>query len=161
MTKTELNEKDKLRLNQDITISIMIGLLFTLAFVIIFGLIFCVELVFLNPSHGFVKRGIFILGVIFTLFLCLSWTNFLKYIDFRKGKKLIFKTDDYEVISKNDSAYILTRDNNNRKIEIDNELIQFIKPSQPLIIEVSNLAKSLLFISHDTDNLLDKLYNDE
>jgi hypothetical protein len=69
--------------------------------------------------------------------------------------------DDYEVINKKETAYLLTHGNNKQKIKINNELVPFINASQPLTIEISNLSKSLLFISHDRDNLLDKLYNDE
>ena len=162
MTETELNKNDKLRLRADIKISMVLGLLFSLALVIIVGLIPGIMFIFgKRPSDGFVTRGLYIIGLLFIPFLVISWTNILKYIDLRQGKKLIFKTDDYDVINKKDNAYILTRGDNKQKIKIDNELIPFIKSSQPLTMEISNLAKSLLFISHDTDNLLDKLYNDE
>ena len=76
------------------------------------------------------------------------------------GKKLIIKTDNYELIYKKDTAYILTFDNK-LNVKIDNKLVPLIKSSQSLTIEISKLTKSLLFISHDNDNLLDKLYNDE
>lgn len=162
MTETELNKNDKLRLRADIKISRVLGLLFSLALVIIVGLIPGVMFIFgKRPSDGFVTRGLYIIGLLFIPFLAISWTNILKYIDLRQGKKLIFKTDDYDVINKKDTAYILTRGDNKQKIKIDNELIPFIKSSQPLTMEISNLAKSLLFISHDTNNLIDKLYNDE
>jgi hypothetical protein len=162
MKETELNNNDKLRLRADIKISMMLGLLFSIALVIIVGLVPSVMFIFgKRPADGFVTRGLYIIGLLFIPFLVISWTNILKYIDLRKGKKLIYKTDDYEVINKKDTAYILTRDENKQKIKIDNELAPFIKSSQPLTIEISNLAKSLLFISHDTDNLLDKLYNDD
>ncbi|MBS3915660.1 MAG: hypothetical protein KG003_14290 [Bacteroidetes bacterium] len=162
MKEIELNKNDILRLRADIKISIVLGLLFTLALVIIVGLIPGVMFIFgKRPSDGFVTRGLYIIGLLFIPFLAISWTNILKYIDLKQGKKLTFKTDDYDVINKKDSAYILTRGDNKQKIKIDNELIPFIKSSQPLTIEISTLAKSLLFISHNTDNLLDKLYNDK
>ena len=162
MTETELNSNDKLQLRADIKISMVLGLLFSLALVIIVGLIPGVMFIFgKGPSCGFVTRGLYIIGLLFIPFLAISWTNILKYIDLKKGKKLILKTDDYEVINKKDTAYILTRGDNKQKIKIDNELVHHIKLSQPLTMEISKLAKSLLFISHDNDNLLDKLYNDE
>ena len=162
MTVTELNSNDKLRLRADIKTFLVLGLLFSIALVIIIGLIPGVMFIFgKRPTDGFVARCLYIIGLLFIPFLAISWTNILKYIDLRQGKKQIFKTDDYEVINKKDTAYILTRGDNKQKIKIDNELIPFIKSSQPLTIEISNLAKSLLFISYDTDNLLDKLYNEE
>ena len=162
MTETELNSKDKLRLRADIKISMALGLLFSLAFVILIGLIPGVMFIFgKRPSDGFVMRGLFIIGLLFIPFVVISWTNILKYIDLRKGKKLIFKTDDYQVINKKDTFYILTRGDNKQKIKIDNELIPFIKSPQPLTMEISNLSKFLLFISHDSDNLIEKLSNDD
>jgi hypothetical protein len=162
MTVSELNNNDKLQLRSDIKISLMIGLLFSFALVIIVGLILGVMFIFgKRPSDGFVTRGLYLIGLLFTPFFLVSWTNILKYIDLRKGKKLIYKTDDYEIINSKDNAYILTRGDNNMKIKIDNELIPFIKSSQPLTIEICKLSKSLLFISHDTENLLDKSYKDD
>jgi len=162
MTETELNSNDKLQLRADIKISMVIGVLFLLTLVIIVGLIPGVMFIFgKRPLDGFVTRGLYIVGLLFIPFLAISWTNILKYIDLKKGKKLIIKTDDFEVINKKDNAYILTRGDNKQKIKIDNELVHFIKLSQPLTIEISKLAKSLLFISHDNDNLLEKLFNEE
>jgi len=162
MTETELNKNDKLRLKADIKISMMLGLLFSLALVIIVGLIPGVMFIFgKRPSDGFVTRGLYMIVLLFIPFLVISWTNILKYIDLRQGKKQIIKTDDYDVINKKDTAYILTRGETKQKIRIDNDLIPLIKSSQPLTMEITILAKSLLFISHDTDNLLDELYNVE
>lgn len=162
MTETELNSNDKLQLKADIKISMVLGLLFSIALVIIVGLIPGVMFIFgKRPSDGFLTRGLYIIGLLFIPFLAISWTNILKYIDLKKGKKLIIKTDDYEVISKKDTVYILTRGDKKQKIKIDKELVPNINPSQTLTMEISKLTKSLLFISHDNDNLLDKLYNDE
>src|SRR5690606_25673552 len=101
MTETELNKNDKLRLRADIKISMVLGLLFSLALVMIIGLIPGVMFIFdKRPSDGFVTRDLYIIGLLFIPFLAISWTNILKYIDLRQGKKLIFKTDDYDVINK-------------------------------------------------------------
>ncbi|MFN8321044.1 MAG: hypothetical protein U0T74_00175 [Chitinophagales bacterium] len=162
MIDTDLNSNDKLQLKADIKISMVFGFLFSIALVILVGLIPGVMFVFgKRPSDGFVTRGLYIIGLLFIPFLAISWTNILKYIDLKKGKKLIIKTDNYEVINKKDTAYILTHGDNKQKIKIDKELVPHIKPSQALTMEISKLAKSLLFISHDNNNLLDKLYNDE
>ena len=158
MTETNLNSNDKLQLMADIKISMLLGLLFSIVLVIIVGLIPGVMFIIgKRPSDGFVIRGLYIFGLLFIPFLAISWTNILKYIDLKKGKKLIIKTDDYEVINKKDTSYILTRGDNKQKIKIDNDLVPFIKLSQPLTMEISKLAKSLLFISHDNNNLLDKI----
>lgn len=162
MTEADLNINDKLQLKADIKISMVVGLLFSIALIIIVGLIPGVMFIFgKQPSDGFVTRGLYIIGLLFIPFLVISWKNILKYIDLRKGKKLIIESDNYEVINKKDIAYILTRGDNKQKIKIDNELVPFIKLSQPLTMEISKLAKSLLYISHDNDNLFDKLCNDK
>lgn len=161
MKDTHLNSNDKLQLIGDIKISIFLALLFSVAIMIVFGLIIGFIFLFGKPSDGFVTRSIYIIGISFFPLLAVSRTNILKYIDLKNGKKLIIKTNDYVVINKKDTAYILTRDNNKQKVKIDNELVPLIKSSQPLTIEISCFAKSLLFISNNNENLLDKLYIDE
>lgn len=161
MTEIELNSNDKLQLKADIKISMVLGLLFSVAIVIIVGLIPGVMFIFgKRPSDSFVTRGLYIIGLLFIPFLVISWTNILKYIDLRKGKKLIIKTDDYEIMSQKYTAYVLTHGHNKQKVKIDSELVPLIDLSQPLTMEISKLTKSLLFISQDNDNLLDKLNND-
>ena len=138
------------------------GLLITIALIILVGLIPGIIFIFgKRPTEGFVTRGLYLIGLLFIPYLGLSWTNILKYIDLKKGKKLIYKMDDYEVVIKKDNTFILTRGDNKQKIKIDKGLVAFIKSSEPLTIEISNISKSLLFISHDNENLLDKPYNDE
>ena len=162
MTEADLNNNDKLQLRADIKISMVLGLLFSLALVIIVGLIPGVMFILgKQTSNGFVTRSLYIIGLLFIPFLAISWTNVLKYIDLKKEKKIIIKTNDFTVINKKDTAYILTSSDNKQKIKIDKKLVPLIKLSQTLTIEISKVAKSLLFISHDNDNLLDKLYGSE
>ena len=162
MIETELNSNDKLRLKADIKISMIIGFLFSIALIIFVLVIPALMFIFGNrPSDGFVTRSLSIIGILFIPFLAISWTNILKYIDLSRGKKLIYKSDNFEVINRKNTAYIMTFGHHKQKIEIDIELVPFIESSQPLTIEISNLAKSVLFISHDCDNLLDKIYDNE
>ena len=162
MTEADLNNHDKFQLRVDIKISMLLGFLFSLALVIIGGLILGVMFIFgKRPFDGFVTRSLYIIGLLFIPFLAISWTNVLKYIDLKKEKKIIIKTNDFTVINKKDTAYILTSSGNKQKIKIDKKLVPLIKLSQTLTIEISKVAKSLLFISHDNDNLLDKLYSSE
>lgn len=158
MTEAILNYKDKLRLRSEIKISMVLGLLFSVALVVIVLLIPGVMFFFdKRPSEGFVTRGLFIVGHLLIPFLAISWKNILKYLDLIKGKKLLFKTVEYEIFNIKDKAYILIHGNINQKISIDRNLVSLIKPTQPLTIEITILAKSLLFISHNEDNLLDKI----
>lgn len=84
----------------------------------------------------------------------------MKYIDFQKGKKVRLKFVEYEIVSKKGNVSIINNDNIKQKIEIDEKLLEFIDLTQPLTIELSLLTNSLLFISHDSYNLLDKLNSD-
>jgi hypothetical protein len=109
MTEIELNINDKLRLRTNIKISMVLGLLFSLALTIIVGLIPGVMfIVGIRPSDGFVTCGLYIIGLLFIPFLAISWTNILKYIDLKQDKKLTFKTDEYDVIDKKLSLHIYT-----------------------------------------------------
>jgi hypothetical protein len=162
MTESELNSRDKIRLRKDIKVSMVFGLLFSIALVILVGLIPGILFIFgKRPSDGFIIRCLIIIGLLFIPFIIISYTNILKYFDLKKGKKLIIKTDNFEIVNKKDSAYILTRDNNKQKIKIDSKLVPLLKLSQPLKMEISVLAKSLLFISQGNGNLLEKLNGDE
>lgn len=161
MTERDLNSEEKLQLTGDIKLSILTGLLFSVAIMIFFGLVIGVMVFIGKPSDGFKTRILYIIGISFLPLLAVLWTNILKYIDLKKGKKLIIETDSYEVISKKDTAYILTRGEKKQKIEIDKALVPYINPTQSLTMGISKLGRSLLFISHDSDNLLDKLDNHE
>lgn len=159
MTETELSNNDKLSLKKDIKISIFFGLLFSIILVLIVWLIPGILFFFGNrPSQGFLTRSAFILVVLFLpfIFICM-----LFYLDLKVGKKLIFKTNNYEITKKKNNTFILMHDENNQRIKIDDDLISHIDISQALTIETSKLRKSLLFISHDNINLLDIIYKDD
>ena len=96
----------------------------------------------------------------FLPFLAISWKNLLKYVDLRKGKKTKLIITDYEVINKKGKAVITDKDNSKQKVEIDERLLEFIDLARPLNIELSQLTNSLLFISHDSHNLLEEFEQD-
>ena len=161
MTKADLTINDKSRLKDDIKLSLIIGLIFSVALAIIVGLIpLILFLLGKSPSHDFLTRGLFIIGLLFLPFLVVSWKNLLKYIELQNGKKLTLKVDDYEIINTKGKSFIINMDNTRQKVEIDQKLMKFIDLTQPLTVELSPLTNSLLFISHDSHNLLDKLDND-
>jgi len=161
MTQADLTINDKARLKDDIKLSLIIGVIFSIALVILVGLIPLILFLFGNsPSDGFLTRGLYIIGLLFLPFLAISWDNLLKYIDLQKGRKLILKIIDYEIINKKGKVFIINKDNTKQKVEIDDKLVEFMDLAQPVTIELSPLTKSLLFISHDSNNWLDKLDND-
>lgn len=152
----ELTQADKTTLKQDIKISLIVGLLFCVA---LFILVTVGPVLFVlfgyRPADGFVNRGLFILGLFFIPFFAVSWKNFLKYADIKRGKKLVIETTDYEINKSKSSVSLRLKDNENRKIEVWDELLPLIDVSRPLKIDIAILSKTIIFISHDNKNLLD------
>lgn len=156
MQEVELTQADKLTLRQDIKVSLIIAFLFCFALVLIVAIIPGVLFLFGKcPADGFVKRGLFILLLLFIPFIAISWNNFLKYIDIRRGKKLEFVSADYEITKTKNSVSLRLKDNGNRDIEVWDALLPLIDITRPLKIDVAILSKAIIFISHDNKNLMD------
>jgi hypothetical protein len=153
----ELTEVDKTTLKQDIKVSLIVGLLFCVALIFIVAIGPALFLLFAKrPAEGFVSRGLFILGLLFLPFVAISWKNFLKYADIKRGQKLAIVTTDYEINKTKSSVSLLLKDNENRKIEIWEELLPLIDVSRPLKIHIAILSKAIIFISHDNKNFLNE-----
>lgn len=158
MIETELTNDDKLRLRANIKMPLVFSSLLCIVFINV-----CVAMFMLGklPLNGFMNSSIAIIAFFFIalLSILLLQKNLLQYIDFKKSKKLVFTTNDYEIISEKDESFIVVKSHNNYKIKIENELVYLIKLAKPLTLEISSFNKSLLFISHNNNNLLDNLYN--
>ena len=153
----ELSQADKTTLKQNIKVSLIVGLLFCVALVLIVAIVPAFFLLFgKQPTEGFVSRGLLILGLLFLPFLGISWKNFLKYVDIKRGKKLVIVTTDFEINKTKSSVSLRLIDNDNRKIEVWEGLLPFINISKPLKIHIAILSKTIIFISHDNKNLLDE-----
>ena len=153
----ELSQADKTTLKQNIKVSLIVGLLFCVALVLIVAIVPAFNLLFgKQPTEGFVSRGLLILGLFFLPFLVISWKNLLKYVDIKRGKKLAIVTTDFEINKSKSSVSLRLIDNDNRKIEVWEELLPFINISKPLKIHIAILSKTIIFISHDNKNLLDE-----
>ena len=153
----ELSQADKITLKQHIKVSLIVGLLFCIALVLIVAIVPALFLLFGKQlADGFVNRCLLILGLFFLPFLAISRKNFLKYVDIKRGKKLVIVTTDFEINKTKNSVSLRLIDNNNRKIEVWEELLPFINISRPLKIHIAILSKTILFISHDNKNLLDE-----
>ena len=157
MQETEMTAADKKTLRQSIKLSLIIGLLFCVALVLIVGIIPAV--VFLIGRHltdGFVNRGLFILGLLFIPLLAISWKGLLKFVDIRRGKKIRIESSQYEIQKTKSSVYIRTTDNPEQRFEIWDELIPHLNLTRPIKIEIAKISKTIIFISNDNHNLLDK-----
>jgi len=157
MQETEMTVADKKSLRQSIKNSLIIGLLFCIALAFIVGIIPAV-MFFIGRqlTDGFVNRGLFILGLLFIPYLAVSWKSLLKFIDIRRGKKISIETSQYEIQKTKRSVYIRTNDNPKHRFEIWDELVPLLNLTRPIKIEVAKISKTIIFISNDNHNLLDK-----
>jgi hypothetical protein len=157
MNEKKLNEVDKNRIKTEIKLSMILGLLFTIALIVVVFIVPSV-LFFLNkPSDGFIKRGLFILALLSFPMLLVSWKNVIKYIDLKRGNKIHFQTTDYEI--KKEKEDFVLRVNTPSKMQFDlyDKLPDLIKFKEPITIEATRLSKTLLYISQGNGNLLEKV----
>jgi uncharacterized membrane protein len=158
MKEFELNSADRERISVDIKLTIILGTLLVLAIVILIGLVPLGLFLFGNaPADRFVKRGLFILSFVVLLYIVLTWRNLIKYIDLRNGKKIGFRTTDYELKKEKDGLLLLIKSPLKLKLDVYDDLQNLINQSAPLTIEISKLSKTLLFISQDSENLLERV----
>ena len=158
MKEYELNSADRQRISDDIKVTLILGTLLVTAIIILVGLIpLGLFLIGKAPADGFAKRGLFILSLIGLLYITLTWRNLIKYIDLRNGKKICFSTTDYELKKEKDGLFLLTKNPIKLKLDLYDDLQNIIKQSDPLTIEISKLSKTILFISQDTENLLERI----
>jgi hypothetical protein len=157
MSELELSEKDKNRIKSDIRLTLILGLLFTIALITVMFIIPTI-LYFLNrASDGFLKRALLIIGLLSLPMLVISWKNILKYIDLKKGKKLSFKTTDYEIKKEKEGFILQTATPLKLKFDLYDKLPDLIKAKESIKIESTRLSMTLLYISQDNENLLEKV----
>ncbi|MFD2603246.1 hypothetical protein [Flavobacterium suzhouense] len=62
---------------------------------------------------------------------------------------------EYEIVSNKKDVFLKSKEPK-LKIELYNDIAPYISINQSLIIEITNHSKTLLFISHSENNLLDE-----
>jgi len=160
MNELKLNQADIKRIKEDIRLTTIIGLIFTIALIVITLIIPTILLLFFKPADGFVTRALIVSGTFFLLFLGISWKNFVKYIDLRIGKKINIKTGDYEIEKAKEGFVLKTKSPLKLKLDLWDEMPPLIKNAEPITFEITKLSKTLLYISQDTVNLLEKIENE-
>lgn len=161
MIERELTETDVKRIKDDIKLTLVLGLLFTVALIILVFIIPTILILFKKPADGFMKRGLIIMGLLSLPLLGISWKNIIKYIDLRRGKKTKFRTSDYEIKKEKDGFVLWTRTPLKLKFDLYEKLPGLIKVNEPITIETTKLSKTLLFISQDNENLLEKVESED
>ena len=157
MTEEKLTTADRKTIKLDLNISYIVGLLFLIAVILFIVLIFFGgTLIGFKPKDGFIDRSLFVFAIFFIAMVIL-WTSYFKhYVDLVKGKKVCLILNQYTLTTEKDKTYLVSNEPQYERIEIYEGIIPFIDSSRPLKIELAKHSKAMLFISHDTDNYLDK-----
>ncbi len=157
MTEDKLTTDDRKTIKLDLKISYIIGLFFLVAVLLFIVLIYFGGTFFgFKPTDGFVQRGIYIFSIFFFI-MALVWTSYLKhYIDLIKGVKVSLTLSEFKVVTEKDKTYLISKDTQYGRIEVYEGLLKFIDLNRPLKIQLAKHSKAMLFISHDTDNYLNK-----
>lgn len=157
MIEIELTDTDKQRIKEDIKLTLIIALLFSVALIVVVLIIPLILYFFGKTADGFLRRSLFIIGGLSLPFFAVSWKNILRYIDLRIGRKTAFKTEDYKIEKAKDGFVLKTQSPLKLKLDLRDDIPALIKVTEPLTIEITKLSKTLLFISQDTVNLLVKI----
>lgn len=161
MTERDLTETDVKRIKVDIKLTMIIGLLFTVAMIVLVFIIPTILTLFKKSADGFVKRGLIIVGLLSLPLLVFSWKSIVMYIDLQIGKKRKFRTSDY-VIKKEKNGFVLrTMTPLKLKFDLYDNLPDLIRIDEPITIETTKLSKTLLFISQNNENLLEKVESED
>ena len=155
-----LNNFDKKKLKVDIKINLFMTTLFYLLVLLFLAVVFGIVYLFFEFELGYINRTFIILLSFFLPFIFLYFITFLKYIDLKYNKKLKFNSSNYVLNKKGDSNFIVFKNPKKIKFLIDDELLSFINKNEALNIEYTLVSKTLLFISNNNDNYLDKIAKD-
>ncbi len=90
------------------------------------------------------------------MFISINVKNILKFIDLREGNKIRIQTNSYKLITQKKSTFLITNETK-IKLEIDSDLLKLIDPEKPIAFEYTKKSKTLLFISNNDYNMLEKL----
>ncbi len=157
MTEIQLTQADRERIKTEINVTLIFGLILSVALIVLVLLIPLILYFFGKASDGFGRRSLFIVGLLSLPFVAISWPNILKYIDLKIGKKINLKTHDFEIEKTKDGFILKTKSPLKLKLDLWDEIPPLIKNTEPITLELTRLSKTLLFISQDSVNLLEKI----
>lgn len=161
MTEKELTEADKRRIRSHIILTTILGTVAALGLILLlFMALGAAYLLGFKPAHTLSIRVWIVVGCISMLIPLLASKNILKVVEIIGEKKMVFVTDDFYIEKRTDRTYLVSTQPP-LKIEIYDALVPMLKPSVALNIELTKLSKTVLFISHDHENLLERVESDE
>ncbi|MBI3220166.1 MAG: hypothetical protein HYZ44_11695 [Bacteroidetes bacterium] len=114
----------------------------------------------LKPAHALSTRVWIVVGCISMLIPLLASGNIVKMLDVFQAKKVVIATCEYH-IEKQSAGTFLVSTSPPLRIEIYDKIVPLLKPSVTLHIELSKLSKTVLFISHDQENLMERVESEE
>lgn len=161
MNETTLSSGDKERIKVSIKLTLIFGLFFSVALIVMVLIVPLILYFFGKTADGFAKRSLFIIGGLSLPFIAVSWTNIFKWIDLRAGKKLHFETKDYEIKKVKDGFVLITKSPLKIKFDLYDKIPSMIKSTEPITIETTKLSKTLLSISQNSENLLEKIERED
>ncbi|MEY4875071.1 MAG: hypothetical protein RL708_220 [Bacteroidota bacterium] len=155
--QTNITKADRRRIIDDIKLSSIIAVGFTIILLCVLFIIpfFLIVFEIIQPKQGISSRSVYLVCLMAIPLIFIVAKNTLKYIDVLVGKKYVYKLNDYKIDSEEDILYWRTHAGKKRSVVLDEEIVALINQNQPLILEVSKFGKVLLFISYDTKNLLE------
>ncbi len=162
MTEKKLTNADKKRIKDDISLTFIFVTLFTLALILLFAIGFGVAYLFgVRPSNGFGTRVLIAIGTLSLPLLLIGWTNIIRFIDIRRAKKILITTTDYKIETKKEGSVLVTTTKPKIKLDLYDKIVPLLRPTDAINIEISKLSKTLLFLSHDSENLIEKIDREE
>ena len=157
MDELELTQKDNERIKTQIRLTQIIVLLFTIALVLLLGVIpFGLYFFGLNFADGWIQRGGLILAMSSLPVIVISLMNVVKFVDLKMGKKLKLETSDYDIKKIKDDTILQIHAPLKLKLDLYDGLLPLLKTSEPITIEIAKRSKMLLSITQGGDNLLDQ-----
>lgn len=157
MTEGSLTNRDIERIRIDINLGLIFAAGIVIAGLVLIGIGMIVISFFLSPKEGILTRTLMILfgGLIF--YVLIISRHFLQFFELRRGKKICFTTNDFKIKRSRNGLKLVTNSPIKLSFLIHDGLDKVIDSKQSLNFEVAKLSKTLLFLSHDSENLIEKV----
>jgi hypothetical protein len=161
MTEKKLTEADRKRIKDEIKLTSIIALIFSIALIILVLIVPLILHFFGKTADGFGRRSLYVMCGLSLPFLAMSWGNLFKFIDLKRGKKLNFKTTDYEIKKEKEDFVLKVKSPIEVEFDLYNKIPTLLKTKESLTLETTRLSKTLLFISQDNENLLERIEKED
>ncbi|NOS92880.1 MAG: hypothetical protein HOP30_13230 [Cyclobacteriaceae bacterium] len=157
----DFTEADRRRIRSHIILTFVLGTLVALGLVLLLivglGIVYILGI---KPTHALSSHVWIVVGCISMLIPLLAYRNMLRIADVFKAKKIVLLVREFQIEKRKQGTFLII-DQPVHKIEIDDAILPLIRPTVPLRIELAELSKTLLCISQDDTNLLEKVESED